>query len=196
MATAARQKELKAKYLEIVEKEVYRNDPKMIDFLNKEISQVVELSNGDLVAIDKPRIEKSFCFGYSDSMYDTEDYDRANEMARYASESQEYFKSENMKQLTKELEHLEKGELYTRVHYYNSPKDSKVKKIVFCSDIYHYWNLSEEQRKEYTKITGNDLEIVKAAYLEEIAKFEKRLDSYLKRYGMEHIKTWSYWRDA
>lgn len=195
MATA-RQKELKAKYLEIVEKEVYRNSPSMIDYLNKEISQVIELSNGDLVALEKPRIEKHFCFGYSDSRYDMEDFDRANEMARYASESQEYFKSENMKEFTQQLERLEKGELYTRVHYYGSPKDSKVKTIAFCSDIYFNWNLSEEQRKEYTKITGKDFEIVKAAYLEEMAKFEKRLDSYLKKYGMKHIKTWSYWRDA
>ena len=192
----ATQKELKAKYLEIVQKEVYRNDPKMIDYLNKEISQVIELSNGDLVALEKPRIEKHFCFGYSDSRYDTEDFDRANEMARYASESREYFKNENLKQFKTDIERLEKGELYTRVYYYNSPKDSKIKHIAFCSDIYYNWNLSEEQRKEYTKITGDDLEIVKTAYLEEMAKFEKRLDSYLKRYGMEHIKTWSYWRDA
>ena len=195
MATA-RQKELKTKYLEIVEKEVYKNSPKMIDWLSKEISQIIELSNGDLIALDKPRIEKHFCFGYSDSRYDTEDYDRANAMADYASKSEEYFKSENMKQFIQQLEHLENGDLYTRTYYFNSPRDSKVKTIVFCSNIFFNWNLNEEQRKEYKKIEGKDLEIVKTAYLEEMAKFEKRLDSYLKKYGMKNIKTWSYWQDA
>ena len=56
--------------------------------LRKKANHIVELENGDIVVIEKPTIKKDFCFGYSDSRYDTEDYDRANEMAAHARTSE------------------------------------------------------------------------------------------------------------
>ena len=52
------QKELKEKYMNIIKTEVWQNDEHMQEFARKECEYVVELSNGNIIDIDKPRIEK------------------------------------------------------------------------------------------------------------------------------------------
>lgn len=74
---------LKEEYLKIIAAEVWNNDKKMLDFISKKISQVIKTSKGYLIPLDKPEIETRFCFGYSLSRYDTEDYDRANNIVQY-----------------------------------------------------------------------------------------------------------------
>ena len=61
--------------------EVFDHDKHMVDYCAKKIDQLVPLDNGMFIEIEKQSIKKDFCFGYSDSPYDTEDYDRANRMA-------------------------------------------------------------------------------------------------------------------
>ena len=188
------QKELKAMYSEILANEVWKGNQKMIDFCLKEAAHIVELTNGDIIVIDKPRIETRFCFGYSDSRYDTEDYDRANDMADYASKSQEYFLSENLKGIDKTIAQMEgtvshSFEYRLRVPYTGQPGDSKLKSL----DAY-YWH--DENAKQFPEISAEDLQRVIEGYKIVRSDFEKRLNTYLKRYGMSKIKTWSYWQDA
>lgn len=73
------QKEAKARYIDIVMRETWGNDDGMRKHYEKTLFTAVELSNGYLIPIEKSSIKKSFCFGYSLSRYDSEDYDRANE---------------------------------------------------------------------------------------------------------------------
>jgi len=84
----------------------WNNDERMTNYCTNKVARFVRLKSGHILAIDKPRIETRFCFGYSDSRYDTEDYDRANNMAHHASTSEEYFKSENLKQLQETIDTL------------------------------------------------------------------------------------------
>ena len=56
------QKELKEKYMNIIKAEVWQNDEHMQEYARKECEYVVELSNGNIIDIDKPRIEKKFLF--------------------------------------------------------------------------------------------------------------------------------------
>ena len=42
---------------------------------------------------------------------------------------------------------------------------------------------------------GKNKEIIREAFETEIAKFEKRLDAYLKKYGTSKLRTWTYWQD-
>lgn len=116
-------------------------------------------------------------------------------MVDFASKSEKYFKEQNLKQLTEWLELLNKDELYIRTKYYKSPKNSKIKAIVHLRD-YDFYNMSEEQKKEYEPIIGKNKEIIEAAYKREIEVFEKRLNTYLKKYGTSKLNTWSYWQDA
>lgn len=77
-AEAAKKAELKERYLAYLAAETWQDDEKMMDYERKHISQVVELDNGELVAIEKPKIETRFCFGYSH--YDDSE-ERAEKMA-------------------------------------------------------------------------------------------------------------------
>lgn len=69
---------------------------KMTDYCTAKADVIVRMDSGDVFVIDKPRITKTFCFGYSDSPYDTEDYDRAARAAEHAYKSIDYFIQQNM----------------------------------------------------------------------------------------------------
>lgn len=190
------QKELKQRYAEILAADVWHNDQRMVDHCVKEAAHIVELENGDILAISKPRIEKNFCFGYSDSRYDTEDFDRANDMADHARKSQDYFIEQNMKGIDDMIALLE-GKDSNRwvfkvcIPYSGQPMYSKLKAI----HQYHRWDESE-YAKHFPELAGEDLRRVIEGYKVVKADFEKRLNTYLKRYGMSKVKAWSYWRDA
>lgn len=188
------QKELKAMYQEILANEVWKSSPDMVDYCLKEAAHIVELTNGDIIVIEKPRIETRFCFGYSDSRYDTEDYDRANAMADHAKKSQEYFIEENMKDINRTIGEMEgtihhSYEYRLRVKYTGQTEGSKLKSLEVCR-----WG--DEYAKKYPEISAEDLQRVVEGYKVVKASFEKRLNTYLKRYGMSKVKTWSYWQDA
>ena len=188
------QKELKQMYSDILASEVWPKSPDMVDYCVKETAYIVELTNGDIIDIEKPRIETRFCFGYSDSRYDTEDYDRANNMAAYAKKSEEYFIEENLKDINQTIGQMEgtipnSYTFRTRVKYCNSPEDSKIKCLVFEGR----WG---ERGAEFPELSAEDLQRVIDGYKIVKESFEKRLKTYLKRYGMSKVKTWSYWQDA
>ena len=181
-------------YSEILAAEVWKGDQKMTDYCVKKTAYIVELENGDIIALEKPSIETRFCFGYSDSRYDTEDYDRANNMADYASKSQEYFVEENLKGINEMIEQLENTEssmiVYClRVPYTRQSDGSKLK----CINSFYWHN---EEAKKYPELVGEDRQRVIDGYKIVKADFEKRLKTYLKRYGMSKVETWSYWQDA
>jgi hypothetical protein len=166
----------------------WNNDEKMVNYCTDRVARFVRLRSGHILTIDKPRIETRFCFGYSDSRYD-EDYDRANNMARYASTSEEYFKTENLKQLQGTIDALNGiGRFGYSVAYISYGNDGEAT-LNFCSS----YELIEKRREE---INEQDREAIMTAYKLEIAAFEKRLNTYLKRYGLSKVHTWSYWRDA
>ena len=72
------------------------SDKHMIDFCLKKTDIAVTLSNGKLVIIDKPTIQKHFCYGYHD--YDNESFKRAEQMAENASKNTAHFIQKNMEE--------------------------------------------------------------------------------------------------
>ena len=195
------QKELKQRYAEILAKDVWHNDQEMVDYCVKKAGYIVELENGDIVALEKPSIEKNFCFGYSDSRYDTEDFDRANRMAEHARNSKEYFLEQNLKEINKTIEQLEGNDTPDMSSYYTprpvfricipysgQPGESKLKAI-------HKYAWHDEASQKYPELQGEDRKRVTEGYKTLKADFEKRLNTYLKRYGLSKVNTWSYWRD-
>ena len=86
------QKELKEKYMNIIKAEVWQNDEHMQEYARKECEYVIELSNGNIIDIDKPRIEKNFCFGMGMyATYTDEEFERAEGMAEKARTDVNYF---------------------------------------------------------------------------------------------------------
>lgn len=191
-AEAAKKAELKERYLAYLAAETWQTCEKMIDYNRKKISQVVELDNGELVAIDKPNIETNFCFGYSNN-----EYAEAEKMKEHAETHADYFINENLRRFDKEYPEWLKNKpdtAYIQTRYINAPENTKIKDIVFLD----YWTssgLTDEEKKKIRKLSPAEIEKLLTAYAEERAIFEKRLYAYLKRYGTEKLNCWTYWRD-
>ena len=175
---------------------LWRTDTSMIDFCLKKISSIRKLSNGGLITWEKPQINTSFCFGY---MGQSDEGD-AQQMAQNAKKNEDYFLSENLgifdvtiKKIKSTLKENNENKLYIYKEY---PRDSVnlwgFTVLSFSEFIY------QNERKIYNDIqeaSDEDIRTILAAEKEERKKFEKRLKTYLKRYGLSKVKTWSYWQD-
>lgn len=187
------QAKLKEEYFSMLFAESWQ-DKGMQEHFRKNVVRVVKLENGNFIKIEKPTIETSFCFGYSLSRYDNEDYNRANEMCDYANTNEQYFLNKNLEKFDRKLKNFTEYNVYLRTNYINAPKDSKCKALEFKSD-YDVMNFSEKDKQELTAVSNNDKDKIITAYQIERKNFEKRLQTYLKKYGLTKIRTWSYWRD-
>ena len=188
------QKALKNAYIDEAISESFNES--MRKHFNGKIDRVVEMHDGRMIAIEKPSISKEFCFGWHSTMPGS-DYEEANAMACYARESEEYFIKENMRQIDSEIEELARPRSRwtpkTGIHYCGAPEDSKI-----C--YLKWWDLFDDMghdRKETDQdVTEEDMEKILSAYIETRKDFQKRLDTYLKRYGTKHVRAWTYWADA
>lgn len=194
MFTKEKQAELKKEYAALLP-DVWGSDKRMIDFCLKKADLLFKTSDGFIVEVEKPSIKKCFCFGYRLGDDGTE-YKEANNAARQAEKSVDYFVEENLRGLKKQIKEYEKMENYFFQDHYYSQTNKVMKNIVG----FEYWNTpADVQNKEYKKyspIPQKDKELIVAAYKEELKRFTKRLETYLKRYGLSCVRTWSYWVDA
>lgn len=196
------QKELKAQYTAELEKAW--SSEKMIKFCSKECDEVIEY-NGLLFSIDKPKIQKDFCFGYGfcGGISDEEDEQRANAAARRAQESTEYFINENLKPIDEWLETL--NNILEEMGH-NWAEGSKPRYMIATGPQYHGQKPdcklrgytvedTAKPRSYYSYELCNDEEFIKKlinGYEEVKQRFVKRLNSYLKRYGLSKVNSWSY----
>ena len=175
----------------------------MQEYARKKCEYVVELSNGNIIDIEKPRIKKDFCFGMGMyATYTDEEFEAAEDLAENARTNVEYFINENMKQITGKLDALKealenKREVYTFVHYSGQPEDSDLvayNSVRIC-DNPEYAPFSWSNLQAVKKLSSEDIQAIIDG-LEEVAnKFMKRLNTYLKRYGLEKLNVWTYCRD-
>lgn len=165
----------------------WNNKEKMVEYCTNKAARLVKLSSGDIFAIDKPNIETRFCFGYSLNTHDTEDYDDANRMTASLQKNERYFKEQNLSKFREEMDILQgKGRFANNVPFFHS-KDG-IARLDFC-------RRDEAMREDAIPCTEEDKRAIVDAYQIELKAFDKRLNTYLKRYGMKNIRTWSYWRD-
>ena len=188
------------------------SDARMIDYCVNKVAAVATLPNGDIITIDKQGIETRFCFG--ESGYD---FDEAAEAANVARTSQDYFKRENMASFKKWIDNLTDvlngtGNYMLTIGeraYTGQAEDCKLRFITFdrITDIIEACGgsayLEELPGKElfvngkHCRIaTAEEIKIILDAYTEAANAHEKKVDSYLKRYGTSKVHSWTYWRDA
>lgn len=188
-------------------------DQKMTDYCTNKVAAYATLPDGKIVVVDKESIEKDFCFG--ESGYD---YDDAQDMAAYARKSEEYFKKENMKHfdswvkdLTEAMDLRNARYILTIIprQYTRQAEDCRLvglewKRFVDVIDacggsvrleelpgkVVKFWN---QERRIATK---EEIELILEAYKEAAEAHEKKVNTYLKKYGMSKVHTWTYWRDA
>lgn len=169
---------------------VWGKDSKMVDWCVKNTSGYIEI-DGIIITYDKPHIQTEFWFGEH-----TYDYDEVSDLCDACSEDETYFIERNMRGFDQRIEFIEDTSLYGSTHHvYISPEeyscqdgDCKLGCIEFCR-----WD--PPRTKDARELTRDEL----AAYLEflkeERAKFEKRLHTYLKRYGLSKCHYGVYWAD-
>lgn len=175
---------------------IWGKDKGMQDYCLKNTSNCILTSFGGLITFDKPKIETRFCFGYHDSATDTESYDAANDACENFGEKQ--FLKENLAYMREVLSLFEGKKKYS----YQSKKHLYFSKKYSNSNIYSIVFLDEYDAKDkawrfdgLTKATEEDFQKCYIAQKQEYEKFEKRLKSYLKRYGTKKLHTWTYWAD-
>lgn len=175
---------------------VWSNDARMIKFCLSEASQVVRLSGGELVPIEKRKIKTDFCFGYSTD-YTGHEASDAQRAAMHAREDVEHFREKNLQELRAIVEAFDGKHPREWVEYtpYIWQKYSGAGNIWGFGWVPYYDYDRRPTGVEYREVTPADLETLRAAYVEELHKMEKRLNTYLKRYGLSNIHTWTYWRD-
>lgn len=196
----------KEKYMEALANA--NETPDWIEWHMKRCAEVVELPGVGLLPIEKQGIEKDFCFGYSDSRYDTEDYDRANDMAYHARTSEEYFISENMKSYKNTLDNLRPAADWNRDYMLVLRGSGEVKSLGFVRpcDVLEALggsgNLDEMPGKTLCVrfadsyiLKDEEIAAIRAGYEKAMKSHEKKVKAYLKRYGLSKVNSWSYWRD-
>lgn len=196
------QKELKEKYMEVIKKEVWQ-DERMQEFARKECAYVVQLANGNIISLDKPKIQKNFCYGMGMyATYTQEEFERAEGLAEKARTDVNYFIQKNMEQVTNKIEYLKEclegeRECYTFTNYIGQPDKSILKgyNTVRICDNPEYYPGRWLNCKDLKKLDSKDIDAIIEGLEEVGKKFMKRLNTYLKKYGLEKLNVWTYCRD-
>lgn len=170
------------------------SDKHMIDFCLNKTDIAVTLSNGKIVIIDKPTIQKHFCYGYHD--YDNESFEIAERKAENASKNTEHFIQKNMEDAGFDYKIEELRCQAVNYNIWISPMYNEECNLVYwggCVDGSE--DIRDMQIQKGIKLDKADRELIAQAYEQAKVNFSKRLKAYLKRYVMTKVKTWSYWAD-
>lgn len=176
---------VKAEYLDYMKNDRHENE-KWISYYDSSYQRVVKTDDEKFVKIDKPRINTSFCFG--ESGYDMDD---AIAACRRADSDQDYFRSENLRDLDRRINLLKNGNVWIVFGQYRDSREVSL----FFSEKYcgpGIWYRDDEIRE----VSDGERARLLEAYEDVRASFVKRIDSYLKRYGLSKVRSWTYWRDA
>ena len=153
------------------------DDPFDVKYYGKGNVGAVKLADRFLL-IGKPSIENRFCFHDEGS-----DYDFYCELMRDENKLRNYFLSRNERGFSDLIKKIEKGDTVRIVDY------GKDRVEVVAGNTWYSNNNGREANEEERALILEGLKFG-------LEKFEKRLDSYLNRYGVSKIHTWTYWADA
>lgn len=137
------------------------------------------------IAIPKERIETHFCFGWSSIGQGAEIEDAFKSETR-ANSDESYFINENLKNINRYIESVKNLDVYIYPKYYVCNADSKI----LSYSAREYWDNSNYKNER--KATEEEKNSIINALEAEKADFVKRLNTYLKKYGLSKLHTWTY----
>lgn len=152
-------------------------------------AEALKVDEKHFITFDKQDIEKSFCFGWSCQGGMT--YEEATDMCHNFSEAD--FKVENLKCFDSKYIHrlkaIEEKQIKLKREYVTSKESgAEIMYITTDRDVSGDMTLSVE-----------DSTRLREAYKQKVQdlrnEFEKRLDAYLKKYGLSKIRRWTYCAD-
>lgn len=154
------------------------------DYILKVYESAVKLADW-IVLFERPRIETNFCF-----RDEGPDYEFYKECCANKDTLRDYFIRENMDQ--QRIAEPDEEKVMYIVRYCDDNREGRVY-VHFCR-----WPEDLNLRREDTIRIATETE--RSLYLAELGRvrkaFRKRLDTYLKRYGVSKLHTWSYWANA
>lgn len=161
------------------------------------ITDVIKVDDEHYITFEKQEMEKSFCFGYSDI------YGPTSEEANKACENfgEKEFKERNLSKFDRKyervLKHLEKHEtVILRLEYGGCGMMKN-----YGAEIVYIGTDEDTPLKngDIISLSTEDSNKVRESYKKHVQElrqaFEKRLDTYLKKYGVSKIRKWTYWAD-
>lgn len=198
---------------EFIEKqcECEKNPEKWAKYLNAEYSYVLKVDEYYL-PIEKERTKKSFCFGHGQNGISTEEEAKgAFESARNARINENYFLNENLQGINEKLLNLkyflledeEEKEKYYNKHHNELNYSIKFENVYLSKNYAHkvsYLFATEYDIKNkpwfyknlIRKLTKKEISEIVETLEKEKKDFQKRLNTYLKRYGLSKIHSWTY----
>lgn len=200
-------KELKQEYIK-KECEKERNPEKWAKFLNANYSDVIEI-DGKFFPIEKEQIKKIFCFGVGLNARATqEEIEHGIDMEQKAQNDINYFVSENLKGINQKINKLkyflidewEEKQKYidtNKMRYHLHFEKCYLANKSICNDAsVTFLMLDDDKLPCYKSVkreaTKSEIQKVIDALENEKEQFKKRLQTYLKRYGLSKVRTWSY----
>lgn len=180
----------------------YWEDKNMQDFCIKRISVFVPFKNNTIiVGLEKPLIQTEFWFGYSD-IGQGDSYEECNENVHNALKNPiDYFINANLFSINNNIEKVEKliksnntesYRYYFAKEYSAEKKHNPVSCVCLKTDFH---NLEELNKDKDKYLSVDELKIFLEALKEDKKIFEKRLNSYIKRYGDKKLIFQTYWLD-
>lgn len=163
---------------------------------------IVKLSNYYL-HIDTPVIQTSFCYADDyDDYNDRENPSNSWNKIRNAETNQEHFKRKNLERVEEWINILENENNV----FFMTKKYSDCENIIYIQNANYYgfydnpiivdrWSgRNLVKGVDYIRLlTQEERETLLQAYYQIKEDFEKRLNTYLKRYGLSKVHAWSYW---
>jgi hypothetical protein len=170
-------------------------DEKMVKYCVNKTSAYLVI-DGAIVTFDKPNIQTRFCYGYGIQIQT--DYEDAGKMADYARRDFGYFIERNMDgtDAAWQMEYIQEDchpcePWLDPSHYTSQTDDCKLGAV-----RWEHWDKRDWcERQGWRRLTDDELAAYYAVLYEEQVKFLKRLKTYLKRYGLSKVETWTYWAD-
>lgn len=174
--------------------------PELTEETIKVTDDLVELSDGLIFVLKKESIEVDFC--WADEGPDYENYKKVTSSEESL---KRYFIWENTRKIDDHIKRLKT--LKDRYDNELTPvcfeccwsRDNEP--IGYSSDLRElsgvdYYREKQDKRNGIIhELTADDVKKVTKALERFRARFQKRLDTYLKRYGVSKLHTWTYWAD-
>ena len=158
--------------------EEYLSTKKDAAYYKKHFIGAVKLNDGYYL-LGKPSIDTKFCFAD-----EGEDYEYYKELMASEEKLRRYFIAENLSDMDRTLRWLQDDCQLVITCDYNDGRKGFGKPE-------HRW----KQPTDVSMTVEQRAELIKALQWSR-TQFEKRLQTYLKRYGVSKLHTWTYWRDA
>lgn len=165
--------------------------PSLANYYNKEIDCAVKLKNGAYFEIEKSRIKTSFCFGYGYcGVTNHEEMKDAHEQAESARTSVKAFLSENLEKLNNLIEDFKNvNNKIVGVYQYGASNIKRMTKSIFQ---YEGDFMSWYRNSEMYIIDEEERASIMKALEDEKEAFTKRLNTYLKKFGLSKLNVWTY----